>query len=146
MVEKLRSWPLVDKVFVSKTSAANEPLQKRDFNEDNIEGTDGSTKDFIEFLNSTKKEVILVILDYAGLTTNVADLKEFVSKQRNITKIIIDRLPITSKVEIYKTEVLLQDQNAEHGRSKDPYENIILFNKLLYEYPLELMHSFFMTA
>ncbi|KAI9359712.1 hypothetical protein BD770DRAFT_419320 [Pilaira anomala] len=112
MVEKLKSRSLVDKVFVSKTSTANQPFHERDINENNIEGTDGSTIDFIEFLNSTKKEVILVALDYAGLSTNVEDLKEFLSKQRNITKIIIDRLPITSEVEIYETEVLLQDQNA----------------------------------
>ncbi|KAG2233965.1 hypothetical protein INT48_006457 [Thamnidium elegans] len=89
MVEKLRSQSLVDKVFVSKTSAANQPFHKRDINQDNIEGTDGCTT-----------EVILVVLDYAGLTTNVEDLKEFL------------RLPITYEVEIYETEMLLQDQNA----------------------------------
>ncbi|KAI8091724.1 hypothetical protein BDF21DRAFT_436578 [Thamnidium elegans] len=108
MVEKLRSQSLVDKVFVSKTSAANQPFHKRDINQDNIEGTDGCTT----VLKFHKKEVILVVLDYAGLTTNVEDLKEFLSKQRNITKIIIDRLPITYEVEIYETEMLLQDQNA----------------------------------
>ncbi|KAI9249081.1 hypothetical protein EDC94DRAFT_527904 [Helicostylum pulchrum] len=117
MVDKLRSRSMVDKVFVSETSAVNQPFHNRDINEANIEGTGDTTIDFIGFLNSTKKEVILVvlkyiILDYAGLTTNVEDLKEFLSEQRNITKIIIDRLPITSEVEIYETEVLSQDQNA----------------------------------
>lgn len=43
MVEKLKSRSLVDKVFVSKTSTANQPFHGRDINENNIEGTDGST-------------------------------------------------------------------------------------------------------
>ncbi|CAO3698274.1 unnamed protein product [Rhizopus stolonifer] len=77
MVDNLRSRSIVDKVFVSKTSNANQPFHKRDINADTMEETDGTTTDFIEFLNATKKKVILVVLDYAGLTTNVEDLKEF---------------------------------------------------------------------
>ncbi|KAI8064332.1 uncharacterized protein B0P05DRAFT_555036 [Gilbertella persicaria] len=42
-----------------------------------------------------------------GFLDDGENIKEFLSKQRNITKIIIDRLPITSEVEIYETEVLL---------------------------------------
>ncbi|KAL7325476.1 hypothetical protein PS15p_207949 [Mucor circinelloides] len=98
-------------VFVSKISTAGQPFYERDVNQDSFEGSDGSTVDLIEFLNSTKKKVILVALDYAGLSTNVEDLKEFLRKQKNITKILIDRLPITSEVETYETEVLLQDEN-----------------------------------
>ncbi|CAO3698272.1 unnamed protein product [Rhizopus stolonifer] len=112
MVDNLRSRSIVDKVFVSKTSNANQPFHKRDINADTMEETDGTTTDFIEFLNATKKKVILVVLDYAGLTTNVEDLKEFLSEQRNITKIIVDRLPITTEVEIFETELLLQDPKA----------------------------------
>ncbi|CAO3610314.1 unnamed protein product [Mucor hiemalis] len=109
MVANLRSRSIVDKVFVSKFSDADQPFHKRDINTNTIEETDGTTTDFIEFLNATKKEVILVVLDYAGSTTNVQDLKEFLSEQRNITKVIVDRLPITAEVKIYETELLLQD-------------------------------------
>ncbi|EPB81410.1 hypothetical protein HMPREF1544_11872 [Mucor circinelloides 1006PhL] len=87
MIEKLKSRSLVDKVFVSKISTAGQPFYERDVNQDSFEGSDGSTV------------VILVALDYPGLSTNVEDLKEFL------------RLPITSEVEIYETEVLLQDEN-----------------------------------
>ncbi|KAL7308128.1 hypothetical protein PS15m_012022 [Mucor circinelloides] len=73
MVDNLRSWSI--------------PFHKQDINAATIEETDGTTIDFIEFLNTTKKQVILVILDYAGqTTTNIEDLSE----QRNITKIIVD--------------------------------------------------------
>ncbi|KAL9543033.1 hypothetical protein PS6_009503 [Mucor atramentarius] len=91
MIEKLKSRSLI--------STAGQPFYERDVNQDSFEGSDGSTVDLIEFLNSTKKKVILVALDYAGLSTNVEDLKEFL------------RLPITSEVETYETEVLLQDEN-----------------------------------
>ncbi|KAI8983046.1 hypothetical protein BDB01DRAFT_723226 [Pilobolus umbonatus] len=112
MVDNLRSRSIVDRVFVSKTSDADQPFHKRDINADIIEGTDGTTTDNRQFLRATKKEVILVVLDYAGLTTNVEDLKEFLSEQKNITKIIVDRLPVTTEVEIFETELLLQDPKA----------------------------------
>ncbi|OBZ83499.1 hypothetical protein A0J61_08451 [Choanephora cucurbitarum] len=91
MVQNLRNRSIVDKVFVSKSSNANQPFDKRDINSTIIEGTDGTTK-----------EIILVVLDYAGLTTNVEDRKEF----------LIDKLPITTNVEVYQTDLLLQGQKA----------------------------------
>lgn len=50
MDEKLRSRSLVDKVFVSKTFAANQPFHKRDINEDNIEETYGSTISNMQYM------------------------------------------------------------------------------------------------
>ncbi|KAG2236192.1 hypothetical protein INT48_003811 [Thamnidium elegans] len=77
MIDKLRSRSLVDKVFVSQSSLANEPFKKRDINDDVFEGADGSTRDLLNFLNFSEMQVILVTLDYAGLSTNIEDLKEF---------------------------------------------------------------------
>ncbi|KAI9365858.1 hypothetical protein BD770DRAFT_312748, partial [Pilaira anomala] len=77
MFHNLRNKSIVDKVFVSKSSDANQPFDTRDINETITEGTNGTITDFIEFLNKTQKEVILVVLDHAGLSTNVEDLKEF---------------------------------------------------------------------
>ncbi|GAN11533.1 hypothetical protein MAM1_0666d11097, partial [Mucor ambiguus] len=78
MIDKLRSRSLVDKVFVSQSSLANESFSKRDINDDVFEGADGSTRDLLKFLNFSEMQVILVILDYAGLSTNVDELKEFI--------------------------------------------------------------------
>lgn len=44
MLEKLKDRPVVDKVFASRTSVANQPLHQRDINESSIEGTDGCTR------------------------------------------------------------------------------------------------------
>ncbi|KAI9008893.1 hypothetical protein CLU79DRAFT_711406 [Phycomyces nitens] len=77
MVHNLRTRLIVDKVFVSKSSAASQPFDKRDTNATITEGTNGTTKDFIKFLSKTQNKVVLIVLDYAGLTTNVEDLKEF---------------------------------------------------------------------
>ncbi|RCH78324.1 hypothetical protein CU098_007031, partial [Rhizopus stolonifer] len=51
MIDKLRSRSLVDKVFVSQSSLANEPFNKRDINDDVFEGANGSTRDLLKFLN-----------------------------------------------------------------------------------------------
>lgn len=44
MIDKLRSRCLIDKVFVSQSSLANEPFDKRDTNDNDFEGADGSTR------------------------------------------------------------------------------------------------------
>jgi hypothetical protein len=43
MVDNLWIRSIVDKVFVSKTSDADQPFHKRDINADTIEETDGTT-------------------------------------------------------------------------------------------------------
>lgn len=43
MVDNLRGRPIVDKVFVSKTSDADQSFHERDINADIIEETDGTT-------------------------------------------------------------------------------------------------------
>lgn len=96
MIDKLKSRSLIQNVFVSECSSANDPLHKRDAGQVGFEGADGSTKgntqcmlktcwinmmscflDMLEFLKVSESKVILVTLDYAGLSTNVEDLKEF---------------------------------------------------------------------
>lgn len=44
MIDNLRSRSLVDKVFASQSSLANEPFDKRDINGDEFEGANGSTR------------------------------------------------------------------------------------------------------
>ncbi|KAI7906936.1 uncharacterized protein BX663DRAFT_539719 [Cokeromyces recurvatus] len=88
-----------------KVNVPNKSVIKLDKYQVNVLNNIVEYKGFLETqkelgLDSTKKAVIWVVLDYAGLSTNVEDLKEFL------------RLPITSEVEIYETEVLLQDQKA----------------------------------
>ncbi|KAF7720483.1 hypothetical protein EC973_008143, partial [Apophysomyces ossiformis] len=81
MVNRMRTRSLVDKVFVSPCFAASDQISTRDFcskfNMASLEDITGTTQDLISFLAVTPK-VSLVILDFAGLTTNTKDLKQFI--------------------------------------------------------------------
>jgi hypothetical protein len=105
MVDNLRTRFLVNQVYASPSSSAGEKLANRD---DNgvapLEGTDGTMQQLIEYLDTSGKEICLVCLGYAGLTTNVDDLRLFLSNHVNIKKILVDRLP-------YAHEVIILDSN-----------------------------------
>ncbi|KAI7882198.1 hypothetical protein K492DRAFT_128042 [Lichtheimia hyalospora FSU 10163] len=80
MVDNLRDRTLVGSVYASPSSSASEKLANRDSNDVNaLEGTDGTTQNLIEHLNTLRAQIILVCLGYAGLTTNVDDLQQFLS-------------------------------------------------------------------
>ncbi|KAI9262889.1 hypothetical protein EDC94DRAFT_648136 [Helicostylum pulchrum] len=63
----------------------------------------------LKFLNFSEKQVILVTLDYAGLSTNIEDLKEFLRNHENVKTIVVDRFPIKAKMEVFEREALLLD-------------------------------------
>ncbi|ORY88943.1 hypothetical protein BCR43DRAFT_448667, partial [Syncephalastrum racemosum] len=83
MIKRMRARSLVDKTFVSPCSAAGEEFSLRDFPIHNkfdmssLQDISGTTQDMISFLAVTPN-VSLVVLDYAGLTTNIKDLKQFI--------------------------------------------------------------------
>ncbi|KAL0074018.1 hypothetical protein F4703DRAFT_1781198 [Phycomyces blakesleeanus] len=87
MVENLYKRSLVDSVFVSPYCNANVPFSKRDLN--------GKTMIFSTLQNihgdpKDKKKICIVCLDYAGLTTNILDLKHVLQNNENIKKIVVD--------------------------------------------------------
>ncbi|KAG1164499.1 hypothetical protein G6F46_003360 [Rhizopus delemar] len=112
MIDKLKTRSLVQEVFVSECSSANDPLNTRDADQMGFEGADGSTKDMLEFLRVSESGVILVTLDYASLTTNVEDLKEFLREHECVQKIVVDRLPVKPEMEVFTRETLLLDEDA----------------------------------
>ncbi|KAI7902288.1 uncharacterized protein BX663DRAFT_435776 [Cokeromyces recurvatus] len=109
MRDCLKGRSLVERIFVSFSSKANEPMNKRDKPKtavlDELE-VDGDTNDLISFI-STNKKVCLVAIDHAGLTTNCEDLRDFLEKNENLAMIIIDNLPFNNKVHIYERGELL---------------------------------------
>ncbi|CEI93624.1 hypothetical protein RMCBS344292_07855 [Rhizopus microsporus] len=50
-----------------------------------IAGVHDNTQDLISYLDTTNDNVCLVIIDYSGLSTNVDDLKQFVSNHEKLT-------------------------------------------------------------
>ncbi|ORZ01766.1 hypothetical protein BCR43DRAFT_434141, partial [Syncephalastrum racemosum] len=66
-------------------------------------------------------QVILVTIDYAGLSTDPDDLSLFVRDHEKIDQTHVDRLPTVYKVERYTRHQLLNDENCRkkfHCRSK----------------------------
>ncbi|CEP08595.1 hypothetical protein [Parasitella parasitica] len=112
MVDNLRSRSIVDKVFVSKTSDADQPFHKRDINADTIEETDGTTTVFKrdQKRSDFSRLGLRSFYDKRQRFEGISQVKS--NEQRNITIIMVDRLPITTEVEIFETELLLQDPKA----------------------------------
>ncbi|KAI7851660.1 hypothetical protein BDC45DRAFT_445094 [Circinella umbellata] len=113
MAMKLKTRFLVDRVYISPCSSANQEIQSRDFEStfdiSKLEGVVGTTQDMISYIGITSK-VSLVVLDFAGLTTNVNDLKQFLLDMPNIVNIIVDQTPKKNQVTMFSRDQLLNDQ------------------------------------
>lgn len=111
MSSNLKERSLVDVVFASPCSQASDPMESRDLKEHpllNQIDAAGSTQDLIKYIAS-KDKVCMVTLDYAGLSTNTLDLKEFLSTKTQIKKVIVDLFPYTNEMTAYDCHQLLED-------------------------------------
>ncbi|KAI8089079.1 uncharacterized protein BX664DRAFT_332116 [Halteromyces radiatus] len=106
---KLRERSDVDKIFASWSSPSSQPICERDVDDDQ-KLNDGNTQDLLYLLDRTRAPVILVVIDYAGLSTNTEDLLQFISKYKKLEKIVVDRIPVTCEVEILSRHQLLNDK------------------------------------
>ncbi|KAI9260112.1 hypothetical protein EDC94DRAFT_542516 [Helicostylum pulchrum] len=82
MVKKLYDTLLVDKVFVTISSRANDTITSRDTSGKNAQLTllnqvHGNTQDLLGYI-STSENICLVAIDFAGLSTNTSDLYDFI--------------------------------------------------------------------
>ncbi|KAI7864135.1 hypothetical protein BDF14DRAFT_1732696, partial [Spinellus fusiger] len=64
------------------------------------------------------QKICLVVLDYAGLTTDPNDLKKFLKANKNIEKVIVDNLPQNNKIEIFEKEILNNPSRLEVFRCR----------------------------
>ncbi|KAG2221369.1 hypothetical protein INT45_012415 [Circinella minor] len=120
MAQRLRERSHVEKIFVSPQSNSKETLTERDMSRPNImnkvTGVDGTMQDLVKYVRSQTK-ICMVVLDYAGLSTDEEDIKKFLcklikglfSEYSSIKKLVVDLIPTTSKVTIYDTTTLLSD-------------------------------------
>ncbi|KAI9252731.1 hypothetical protein EDC94DRAFT_620499 [Helicostylum pulchrum] len=111
MCKKLKMRSLVDKIFVSFKTSSNDPIMDRDLGDDRMVleklDADGNTHDMLRYVSANK--VCLVMLTFAGLTTNINDFETFLSKNANIEKIVVDSLPHSNKIAIFDRKELLND-------------------------------------
>ncbi|CEP09884.1 hypothetical protein [Parasitella parasitica] len=101
MITKLKTKLLCGKVFVSPFSNSDTEFEKRDRN------AQASMEDLLLYLVSETRMIRLV----AGLTTNLEDLRSFVSKHKCIKEIIIDkghRVEVISRKQLLKNDQILR--------------------------------------
>ncbi|KAG1057347.1 hypothetical protein G6F43_000804 [Rhizopus delemar] len=111
MITKLKTKLLCGKVFVSPFSNSDTEFEKRDRNVQAskiVESLkcDDTMEDLLLYLASETRMVRLVAIDYAGLTTNLEDLRSFVSKHKCVKEIVVDK---GHRVEVIPRRRLLKD-------------------------------------
>ncbi|KAG1082712.1 hypothetical protein G6F66_013489 [Rhizopus arrhizus] len=103
MITGLKSRSLVEYIYVTVSCNAKTPMNRRDLKKNMIigelSGVNGDAQDLIKELAKMSK-VCLVVIDSAGLTTNMSDLESFIREHRNIEKIIIDTLAHDNQVHV----------------------------------------------
>ncbi|KAI9245017.1 hypothetical protein EDC94DRAFT_637933 [Helicostylum pulchrum] len=103
MLEKLKTRSLADKVFVSP----NSEMKKKPVEMMSYLIANGDTQDMLKYISDKEKKIILVAIDYAGLTTNCEDLKNFLS---SVKEIVIDQILSKNKVRMYTSGELLNNE------------------------------------
>ncbi|KAI7896751.1 uncharacterized protein EV154DRAFT_547026 [Mucor mucedo] len=114
MINKLKTKLLCQKVFVSPISNADNKFINRDKDKRTLKfmpslKCDGTTEDLLLYLSSETRLVRLVSIDYAGLSTNLGDLRSFVSDHKCIKEIVIDK---GHHVEVFPRKQLLKDDET----------------------------------
>ncbi|KAG0960160.1 hypothetical protein G6F31_010933 [Rhizopus arrhizus] len=142
MTRRLKERSLVDKVFVSPRANANDLMVERDLtkDEDLLKqlNVDGDAQDLLNYINQNKK-ICLIILGYAGLSTNCKDLETFLRNSKNICKIIVDHLPFDNTIKILDCCELLQDpknwrfSTVEQGHTRDQSDSNF-YDLFIYHY------------
>ncbi|ORX63016.1 hypothetical protein DM01DRAFT_1279117 [Hesseltinella vesiculosa] len=96
MIDKLRSRCLARKVFVSPRSNSSMALEKRDMTISNngvldkLEHCNGTMQDLIHRLRTNRKPIRLVVVDYAGLSTDFGDIQALFEKYEQFVEVVVD--------------------------------------------------------
>ncbi|ORE00709.1 hypothetical protein BCV72DRAFT_107437 [Rhizopus microsporus var. microsporus] len=114
MVDRLYERSLVQTVFVSPCCKASDSMEARDSNVNqkilkSISRVQGTTNDMIEYLKKYDKKVCLVVIDFAGLSTNCRDLHNFIKEHENLEKIIVDSLLWENEVTIFERNEVISN-------------------------------------
>ncbi|ORE15184.1 hypothetical protein BCV71DRAFT_185876 [Rhizopus microsporus] len=113
MVTKLKTKLLCRKVFVSPCSSADMEFSKRDTSKKSLKFMESFKSSFmidlLLFLKAETRMVRLIAIDYAGLSTNVEDLRSLVNNHKCVKEIVIDK---GHRVELFSRKQLLKDDEV----------------------------------
>ncbi|KAG2198835.1 hypothetical protein INT47_000751 [Mucor saturninus] len=114
MVKNLRSRAFAQKVFVSASSKASDPLHERDLPpaiQNKLDNVDGNTQDFLEYVYSTEENLCIVATDFTGITTRPTDIVKLLCTNKSIKKVAIETFHTSNDVWIYDSETILADNS-----------------------------------
>lgn len=108
-IYKLKKKLLCEEVFVSINTSANDPILSRDHDKfhhlsQHFVGCSGDLQTMINFITETNRKARLVVIDFAGLSTNVDDLQHFINSNKSIIEVSVD---VGHKVNVYTRHELL---------------------------------------
>ncbi|KAI7896476.1 uncharacterized protein EV154DRAFT_492417 [Mucor mucedo] len=122
---KLRTKFLCQEVFVSIDTSANDPINSRDYDMPNLCSDQvkcsGNTQDMIKFLATTSQKVRLVAIDFAGMSTNVDDLRCFIKSSKAIKELVVDeghKITVFTRHELLHNDDIINKFNCRRGLVK----------------------------
>ncbi|ORX62844.1 hypothetical protein DM01DRAFT_267048, partial [Hesseltinella vesiculosa] len=95
MVDNLICRSLCTRVYVSPSFRASEPFHERDLNTefviyDKLNSVKGNTQDLLEYLQSSKRSICLIAIDFAGLSSGSPHVKKLLEENPSIGMIAIE--------------------------------------------------------
>ncbi|KAI9282285.1 hypothetical protein BY458DRAFT_552508 [Sporodiniella umbellata] len=107
-IYKMKTKLLCEDVSVSYNTSANDPLAERDAAKlpYDFDACSGNTQDLIAKTTKSARQIRLVVIDYAGLSTNPDDIRLFISLNKSIQEVVVD---VGHKVEVYSRYDLLKN-------------------------------------
>lgn len=127
-VDKLRNRCLARKVFVSSRCSAAMPLEAREKKQGDDMIRNGelyncadTMQDLMHILRTNMKPIRLVVINYAGLSTDFEDIYQFVIKYKQIVELVVDteyKFDITPRADILSDNNVSAKFNCRTGHQK----------------------------
>ncbi|KAI8970011.1 hypothetical protein BDF20DRAFT_825973, partial [Mycotypha africana] len=125
-IYKLKKKLLCEKVFASIDSNANSPILSRDCKQkehlhQQFVGYSGDMQTMIDFMTETNRKVRLVIIDFAGLSTDMDDLRHFVKTNKRILEVTVDeghKVSVFTRHELLHSDEIIRKFNCRQGHVK----------------------------
>lgn len=98
MVRNLKERSFASRIYVSSSWASTRLIQ-RDLKPDNsimekLEGVNGNTQDFLEYVEASDHSICLISIDFYGITKISSDLVQLIENTPAIKKIAIETIAI----------------------------------------------------
>ncbi|ORE07810.1 hypothetical protein BCV72DRAFT_204860 [Rhizopus microsporus var. microsporus] len=127
MINKLRDRCLARKAYVSPRHSASMPLNKRDEKADSQLKADmwshcaRTTQDLLHRLRTNMKSIRLVVIDYAGFSTDFGDVQFLFNAYKQAVEIVVDiefSFDMTSRSDILNDNGVSNKFNCRIGQRK----------------------------